>query len=81
MYFRVTGGWHFFCAFCLVLSSPPFISSNTGKSLIKYVLLRIEEFLYQENLTVEWASFPQGMHFLFMLRIVCIVVYAYDELV
>ena len=29
-----------------------------GKSLIKHVLLQVEEFLYQENLTVEWASFP-----------------------
>jgi hypothetical protein len=29
-----------------------------GKSLIKWVLLQVEEFLYQENLTVEWACAP-----------------------
>ncbi len=43
------------------LSAPGFPYPTSGKSLIKYVLLRIEEFLYQENLTVEWASFPTGM--------------------
>ena len=37
-----------------------FNTTTLGKSLIKYVLVRIEEFLYQENLTVEWASFPAG---------------------
>ena len=37
-----------------------FYHPTLGKSLIKYVLVRIEEFLYQENLTVEWASFPAG---------------------
>lgn len=33
---------------------------RAGRSLIKHVLLQVEEFLYQENLAVEWASIPSG---------------------
>jgi len=31
-------------------------AGSSGKSLMRWVLLQVEEFLYQENLTVEWAS-------------------------
>lgn len=34
------------------------LAVRAGKSLIKHVLLQVEEFLYQENLTVEWGSKP-----------------------
>lgn len=38
------------------------VASKEGKSLIKWVFVQIEEFLYQQNLTVDWSIFNDHLN-------------------